>query len=91
MFETFKAINPYPVYIAVDFIITFMLFPALTFEKKMNMNGTWAVLIFNLMYNIGDTVGKTIGDFRKSFNSYSILYIFLARLFFFYTIPVMDI
>ena len=90
MLETMKAINPYPLYIGGCFVITFMLFPALTFEKKMDMNVTWAILVFNLMYNIGDTLGKTIGDFRKSFNSYSILYTLMARLFFFYTIPIMD-
>ena len=85
-----KAINPYPLYIGGNFVITFMLFPALTFEKKMDMDITWSILIFNLMYNIGDTLGKGIGDFRKTFNSYSILYTFIARLFFFYTISIMD-
>ena len=90
MFETMKAINPYPLFIGGNFVITFMVFPALTFEKKMDMNTTWSILIFNLMYNIGDTLGKTIGDFRKTFNSYSVLYTFLARLFFLFTIPIMD-
>ena len=70
--------------------MTFMLFPALSFEKKMDMNITWSILIFNLMYNIGDTFGKTIADIRKLFNSYSVFYLFLARLFFYYTIPIMD-
>ena len=90
MWETAKAIHPYPLFIGLDFVMTFMLFPALTFEKKMDMNITWSILIFNLMYNIGDTVGKVLGDFRSSFNHLSIFFTFLARLYFYYSIPIMD-
>jgi hypothetical protein len=41
------------------------------------------------MYNIGDFCGKLAGDFRGSFNSFSIKFLFFARLFFFYSIPLM--
>lgn len=37
------------------------------------------------MYNIGDFMGKVAGDFRRSFNSYSIKYLLGTRLLFFYT------
>ena len=56
----------------------------------MDINITWSLLIFNLMYNIGDTLGKVFGDFRKTFNYHSMLFTLLARLYFFYTIPIMD-
>ena len=90
MWKTAKAIHPLPLFIGLDFAFTFTLFPALTLEKKMDINITWSLLIFNLMYNIGDTVGKIFGDFRKAFNYHSILFTLVARLYFFYTIPIMD-
>jgi hypothetical protein len=42
-----------------------------------------------MMYNIGDFAGKLVCDFRWSFNALSTKYLFFARLFFFYTIPIM--
>ena len=90
MLETFQSIHPYPLYIALNYVITFILFPALTVEKKMNMDAVWATLIFLLMYNLGDTAGKSIGGIRWVFNKYTVFYMFLARFFFFYTIPIMD-
>lgn len=90
MWEAFKITNPYPLFICFDFVVTFMLFPSLTLAKKTSLGPVWTSIIMLLMYNIGDFVGKLVGDFRGSFNSQSITYLFFCRLFFFFTIPLMD-
>lgn len=90
MWESFKATTPYPLFIFFDFVVTFMLFPSLTLAKKTSLGTVWTSIIMLMMYNIGDFAGKLIGDFRGSFNARSIAYMFGCRLFFFYTIPLMD-
>lgn len=67
-----------------------MLFPALTFGAHTSLNNTWNTITFLIMYNIGDFAGKLAGDFRNSFNARSITYLFFTRLYFYYTIPLMD-
>jgi hypothetical protein len=67
-----------------------MLFPSLTLAKKTSLGPVWTSIIMLLMYNIGDFLGKIAGDFRGSFNSRSITYLFFCRFFFFFTIPLMD-
>lgn len=67
-----------------------MLFPGLTLAKKTTLGTVWTSIVMLMMYNIGDFMGKLVGDFRKSFNYYSICFMFFSRLFFFYTIPLMD-
>ena len=50
---------PYPIYIMLTFVITFTLYPGPTFIKNFpDLDDVWKVIIFNLMYNIGDTAGK---------------------------------
>jgi hypothetical protein len=66
-----------------------MLFPKLTLSAKTGINETWSILLLLAMYNIGDFMGKLAGDFRGSFNAMSIKFLFFARLFFFFTIPLM--
>ena len=51
----------------------------------------WSVLLFLVMYNLGDFSGKILGDFRSTFNAYSIIFLFFSRLEFFYTVPMMDV
>lgn len=89
MWQSFKATTPYPLYICLDFVITFMLFPSLTLAKTTSLGKVWTSIIMLLFYNIGDFTGKLAGDFRGSFNARSITYLFYCRLFFFYTIPLM--
>lgn len=79
-------VSPYPVMIMVNFIVTFLLYPNLTFIVKTTLSPGWKILMINLMYNIGDFLGKLAGDFRKTFNSYSNKYLLASRLIFFYTI-----
>lgn len=67
-----------------------MLFPDLTLAKTTSLSPTWNSIVFLMAYNIGDFGGKLIADFRGSFNARSICYLFFSRLFFFYTIPLMD-
>lgn len=85
-----NAIKPYPIFIFINYVMTFLLFPNLTVAKKTNIEAVWSTLLFLLMYNVGDFVGKIIGDFRNTFNSMSMTFLLFSRLYFFYTIPLMD-
>jgi solute carrier family 29 (equilibrative nucleoside transporter), member 1/2/3 len=83
-------IKPYPFYIMFTFVITFTLFPGPTFVKPFrNIENTWAVIFFNIFYNIGDTVGKYIAELKGAFNPKSLAYVFFARLFFFFPVTFM--
>ena len=83
-------IKPYPFYILFTFVITFTLFPGPTFVKPFsNIENTWAVIFFNIFYNIGDTVGKYIAELKGAFNPKSLAYVFFARLFFFFPVTFM--
>ncbi len=41
------------------------------------------------MYNLGDTVGKFVCDYRWTFNSISIIYMFASRAYFVIVIPLL--
>jgi hypothetical protein len=66
-----------------------MLFPNLTLLGKTGYSKTWSSIMFLIMYNIGDFAGKLICDYRWSFNAISTKYLFVGRLFFFFTIPIL--
>ena len=84
-----KFIHPYPLYIFLNYVITFMLFPNLSLARTTALPPVWSILLFLVVYNLGDFAGKIIGDFRGSFNATSMTYLFFSRFFFFYTIPMM--
>lgn len=67
-----------------------MLFPNLTLKLQTSLGGVWTSILLLVMFNLGDLVGKIAGDFRGIFNAASIIYLFFARFYFFYTIPLMD-
>ena len=74
------------------FIITFTLFPGPAFSKKFPsdvINGTWAIILLNLSFNLGDTSGKFLAEIKGAFNPVSLYYIFFTRFFFFLTITFM--
>lgn len=50
---------------------------------------TWCVIIYNLAYNVGDTLGKYLAGIPNFFNHKSLIYCFILRLFFFLPISVM--
>lgn len=84
------AISPYPFIIFMDFVITFVLFPGPTFSKTfVRIDSTWAVIIFNLCYNVGDTIGKFSAELKGAFNRLSLFFMFFSRLFFFFPITFM--
>ena len=89
LWNTLKDILPYPIYIFFNLIITFTLFPNLSLNKKMALNETWATLLLLLSYNVGDVLGKGLATFRQIYNSWSVAYLLFARLFFFYSIPLL--
>lgn len=68
-----------------------MLFPNLTMAKKTALSETWSNLTFLMMFNGGNLIGKIIGGQRRFVNSWTATYVVLCRLFFFYTIPFMDV
>lgn len=41
------------------------------------------------MYNVGDTIGKFACDYRWTFNSYSLIYMFASRAYFVIVIPLL--
>jgi len=87
---TAKSIFPYPIIIFANYIITFLVFPNLTINKKYDgLEFVWSSLIFFFMYNIGDTLGKFICDYRWTFNALSLIYLFASRAFFVVVIPLL--
>lgn len=67
-----------------------MLFPNLTLENKTSLSVTWSNLIYLLMFNGGTLMGKIIGGSRNLINKWITTYLAIGRLFFFFTIPIMD-
>lgn len=89
LYLTSKAIFPYPAIIFVNYIITFLVFPNLTIQKKYDgLEFVWSSLIFFFVYNVGDTLGKFICDYRWTFNAYSTIYMFASRSYFIIAIPL---
>jgi hypothetical protein len=83
-------IFPYPFIIMLTFVITFALFPGPTLSKTFeDVNVSWSVIIFLLVYNIGDTLGKYSAEFKNIFNVKSLNFVFVGRLIFFFTITIM--
>jgi hypothetical protein len=76
----------------ITFVITFTLYPGPSFHKvPPGLDNTWSVLIYNLAYALGDTAGRLAVDLKGSFNAKSLIYIFFARLIFFFPITIMAI
>lgn len=72
------------------FVVTFTIFPGPIFTKTFDsINGTWSVIIFNLVYNIGDTVGKYGAEIKGIFNHKSVIYLTIARIIFIYPVTFM--
>jgi hypothetical protein len=90
LYETTFKITPYPFIIMFVFVITFTLFPGPTFARAIpGLAPTWSIIIFNIVYNIGDTVGKYSAEIKGGFNPQSLVFMFFSRLFFFFTITFM--
>jgi hypothetical protein len=89
LYSTFKATSPYSYYIMLNMVITFMLFPNLSLIKKIALDPVWSAITIILCFNLGDFIGKVVGDKRSSFNSKSVALLFYGRLYFFYTIPLL--
>jgi hypothetical protein len=83
-------IKPYPYYIILTFVVTFTLYPGPTFTKHFdNIGKTWAVILFNFFYSIGDTAGRYLAGLKGAFNHKSLTYMFFARLFFIFPVTFM--
>lgn len=66
-----------------------MLFPNVVFSKPWTMNAVWAIAITNLIYNLGDLGGRVFTQFRSFFNKESLIYVFVARFVFFWTVIIL--
>jgi hypothetical protein len=76
----------------LNYVITFVLFPGPSFSKSVgSLDTTWCVIIYNLAYNLGDTMGKYVAGIEGFFNHKSLMYTFLLRLFFFLPITIMAV
>jgi hypothetical protein len=83
---------PYPIIIMLNYVITFVLFPGPCFSKKVGtLDITWCVIIYNLAYNLGDTLGKYLAGIPGFFNHKTLMYSFFLRLFFFLPITAMAV
>lgn len=90
LLNTGKSIFPYPIIIFLNYIITFIVFPNLTINKKYEgLEFVWSSLLFIFVYNVGDFIGKLICDYRWTFNSYSVIYTFVTRSYFIVAIPLL--
>ena len=72
-----------------NYIITFILYPDITIRKKFDWDEIWSGVILILVYNIGDTLGRLLGDRRWTFNSKSSIYGMLSRLYFLISITIL--
>ena len=90
LFITGKAIFPYPILIFINYIITFLVFPNLSIKKKYeDLDFVWSSLLFLFTYNVGDTIGKFLCDYRWTFNKHSVFYMFITRGYFILVIPLL--
>ena len=90
LYMTAKCIFPYPIIIFSNYIVTFLVFPNLTINKSQkNLEFVWSALLFIFTYNVGDTIGKFICDYRWTFNAHSIMYMLASRAYFIIAIPLL--
>ena len=87
MWKSFKATIPYPIYICINLMITFMLFPSLSLAKSTSLSPVWTTIVLLLFFNLGDFFGKLTADFQGTFNSRSITFLFLLDYSFFILSP----
>ena len=76
----------------INFIINLTLFPGPTFHRHINnLDTTWSIILFNIVYSLGDALGKTVADIQGVFNKQSLTYTFFARFFFFFTVAFLAV
>lgn len=66
IFKVFKKIQPFPLLVFLIYVQTFMLFPGVALKRQLSSlkNPAWSATIMILTFNIGDTIGKYLGNFR---------------------------
>ena len=63
-----------------------MVFPGMALEKTFDKNlEAWGPTLLIFVYNIGDTVGKFMSDYRKTYNEPCHIVILFLRFSFFAT------
>ena len=76
----------FPTYILIFlvFAVTFIIFPSITSIRKTFDwgNQAWPEVLLLTIFNLGDTIGKTMIKYRNIFNKQSIIYLTFGRSFF---------
>ena len=81
---------PYPFIIMFTFVLSFMIYPGPTFSITFDgISSTWSIIIFVVIYNIGDTLGRFTADINKFFNRQSLNFVFFGRITFVFTVTIM--
>lgn len=75
--------------ITFDIMLTFLLFPNMVTGIVTSLGHTWTGIVFIFVFNVGDLLGRLVGDFRSAYNAKSIVFLLISRLFFCYSIPKM--
>lgn len=90
LLQVSKTIFPYPLVLVVTLATTYILFPGPSFDKTFdNMEKSWSVMLILLYFNVGDSIGKFYAGMEGAFNKYSLIFLFIARIFFAVPITVM--
>lgn len=90
LWEAHKEIFPNDVLIGLNYVQTFMVFPAIAFERTFSTPVAWSVCIITMCYALGDTAGKAFCANRKWFNQKSIAYTFFTRFYFFWSMIMLS-
>lgn len=75
--------------ITFDIMLTFLLFPNMVTGMVTSLGHTWTGITFIFIFNLGDLLGRLVGDFRSAYNAKAIAFLLISRLFFCYSIPKM--
>ncbi|CDW90668.1 equilibrative nucleoside transporter [Stylonychia lemnae] len=65
----FKKIWVEAVFIFLNFAITFLIYPSITYQGGLNIYNSpeWSIFIYNLSYSVGDFSGRTLGRIKHSY------------------------
>ena len=74
----------------LQYVITFMMFPGVTFKRTISvLSISWSVTLLVLVYNVFDTIGKYVAKARWSYNEPSTWILIIGRFLFFLPYLVM--
>jgi equilibrative nucleoside transporter 1/2/3 len=80
-------VMPMPLMMVINYLQTFMLFPGITLLQTSTFltDKSWAGLMYITIYNLFDSVGKLLTEYRKAYNFWTITILFFLRFVFYYS------